>query len=100
MLRASSPSQPNTVTEIRYSSRNSAASDHGLITGTEETPAHHTGDEFWHGTRAGLVPFKSDTYNKRVGFQKSVTAAEHGLHATRSYSLIKPPRIGRHLIRS
>jgi hypothetical protein len=35
-----------------------------------------------------------------VGFQKSATAAEQGLHATRSYSLIKPPRTGRHLIRS
>jgi hypothetical protein len=35
-----------------------------------------------------------------VGFQKSVTAAEHGLNADRSYSLIKPPRTGRHLIRS
>lgn len=32
----SSPSQPNTVTEIRYSSRNSTANDHGLIAGTAE----------------------------------------------------------------
>jgi hypothetical protein len=35
-----------------------------------------------------------------VGFQKSVTAAEQGLHAARSYSLIKPSRTGRHVIRS
>ena len=35
-----------------------------------------------------------------VGFQKSVTHAEQQLYAARSYSLIKPPRIGRHLIRS
>jgi hypothetical protein len=35
-----------------------------------------------------------------VGCQKSATAAEQGLHAARSYSLIKPPRTGRRLIRS
>jgi hypothetical protein len=35
-----------------------------------------------------------------VGFQKSATAAEQGLHAARSYSLIKPSRTGRHLIPS
>ena len=34
-----------------------------------------------------------------VGFQKSATYAEQRLHATRSYSLIKPPRIGRRLMR-
>jgi hypothetical protein len=44
--RVSSPSQPNTVTESRYSSRNSTARDHGLITGTAETPGHRTHDEF------------------------------------------------------
>jgi putative transposase len=41
--------------------------------------------------RAGIDP---------VGFQKSATAAEQGLHAARSYSLIKPSRTGRHMIRS
>jgi hypothetical protein len=35
-----------------------------------------------------------------VGFQKSVTCAEQQLYAARSYSLIKPPSIGRRLIRS
>jgi len=35
----------------------------------------------------------------RVGFQKSVTFAEQQLYATRSYSLIKPPRMVRRLIR-
>jgi hypothetical protein len=35
-----------------------------------------------------------------VGFQKSVAHAEQQLYAARSYSLIKPPRTGRHLIRS
>ncbi len=36
-----------------------------------------------------------------VGFQKSATAlSSRGLHAACSYSLIKPPRTGRHLIRS
>jgi len=34
-----------------------------------------------------------------VGFQKSVTCAEQQFHAARSYSLIKPPRIARRLIR-
>jgi hypothetical protein len=33
VLRASSLSQPSTVTEIRYSSRNSTASDHVVIAG-------------------------------------------------------------------
>jgi hypothetical protein len=42
----------------------------------------------WAGGRVG------------VGFQKSVTWAEQQFHAARSYSLIKPPRTGRHLIRS
>jgi hypothetical protein len=34
--RASNPGQPNTVTEIKYSSLNSTALDHGQITGTKE----------------------------------------------------------------
>ena len=33
VLRVSNPSQPNTVTEIRYSSRNSTVRDHAMITG-------------------------------------------------------------------
>ncbi len=48
--RASNPTQPNTVTEIKYSSLNSTAPDHDTITGTKETPGHHLCDEFWHGT--------------------------------------------------
>jgi hypothetical protein len=52
VLRMSSPSQPNTVTEIRYSSRNSTASDHGLIAGTAETPGQRTGDGLARYTRA------------------------------------------------
>jgi hypothetical protein len=35
-----------------------------------------------------------------VGFQKSTTYAEQQLYAARSYLLIKPPRIGRRVIRS
>jgi hypothetical protein len=35
-----------------------------------------------------------------VGFQKSATCAEQRFHAARSYSLIRPPRTGRRLIRS
>jgi Bacterial regulatory proteins, tetR family len=34
-----------------------------------------------------------------VGFQKSVICSEQQLYAARSYSLIKPPSIGRRLIR-
>jgi 4-aminobutyrate aminotransferase-like enzyme len=34
-----------------------------------------------------------------VGFQNLVTCADQQFHAARSYSLIKPPRTGRHLIR-
>ena len=35
-----------------------------------------------------------------VGFQKSTTYAEQRLYAVRPCSLIRPPRIGRRLIRS
>jgi hypothetical protein len=52
VLRASNPSQPNTVTAIRYSSRNSTARDHVMITEIQRTPGHHQGNEFWHGTGA------------------------------------------------
>ena len=51
---ASSPSQPNTVTEIRYISRNSTTRDHGVITCTVETPGHGMSDGSWHG--AGPAP--------------------------------------------
>lgn len=34
-----------------------------------------------------------------VGFQNSATAADQRFQAARSYSLIRPPRIGRRLIR-
>jgi hypothetical protein len=35
VLRASNPSQPNTVTQIRYSSRDSTARDHAMFTWSE-----------------------------------------------------------------
>jgi hypothetical protein len=35
VLRASNPSQPNTVTQIRYSSRDSTARDHVTIAGMQ-----------------------------------------------------------------
>jgi hypothetical protein len=47
-LRASNPSQPNTVAELKYSSLSSTARDHGPIAGTKETPGHCLCDEFWH----------------------------------------------------
>ena len=50
VLRASNRSQPNTVTEIRYGSRNSTVRDHVMITGCNGTPAHQAGNEFRHGT--------------------------------------------------
>jgi hypothetical protein len=48
---ASSPSHPNTGTEIRYDSRNSTARDHTMIASTGETTAHPTSNEFRHDTR-------------------------------------------------
>jgi hypothetical protein len=35
-----------------------------------------------------------------VGFQNSATRADLGFYAARSYSLMRPPRTGRRLIRS
>jgi hypothetical protein len=35
----------------------------------------------------------------RVGFQKSASCVEQVFYAARSYSLIRPPRIGRRVIR-
>jgi hypothetical protein len=35
-----------------------------------------------------------------VGFQKSATGLDLGFYAVRSYSLMRPPRTGRRLIRS
>ena len=35
VLRASNPSQPITVTKIRYSSRNSTVRDHAMIAGMQ-----------------------------------------------------------------
>jgi hypothetical protein len=40
VLRANNPSQPNTVTEISYSSRNSRVSDHDMITVQKKTAVH------------------------------------------------------------
>jgi hypothetical protein len=42
VLRASNPSQPNTVTQIRYSSRNSTVRDHVMIAGMQRNtrPPH------------------------------------------------------------
>jgi hypothetical protein len=38
------------VTEIRYSSRNSTAHEHSMITRCSGNPRSHTYREFWHGT--------------------------------------------------
>jgi len=37
---------------------------------------------------------------QRVGFQNSATGPDLGFYAARSYSLMRPPRTGRRLIRS
>jgi hypothetical protein len=37
--RASNPSQPNTVTDARYNSRNTTTRDHGVIAELNENPA-------------------------------------------------------------
>jgi hypothetical protein len=50
VLRASNPSQPKIVTEIKYSSRNSTACDHVMLHGVSETPSHRMYNEYWHGT--------------------------------------------------
>ena len=59
--QASNPSQPNTVTEIRYRSRNSTARDHIMITEMHETPGHYADNEFWHGTRTYTDETKDET---------------------------------------
>jgi hypothetical protein len=61
VLRVSNLSQPNTVTEIRYSSWNNTSRDHGLTMGIKETAGHHIGDEFWHGTGPSVTFFASTT---------------------------------------
>jgi len=50
-------------------------------------------------TRAGPPPRRTVPLPAPVEFQNLVTCAEQQFHAARSYSLIKPPRTGRHLIR-
>ena len=53
-----------------------------------------------HGFPLGPLAqqFATLTYSL-LGFQKLATHAEQRLYATRSYSLSKPPRTGRRLIR-
>jgi uncharacterized protein (TIGR03086 family) len=43
---------------------------------------------------------RARTSRDPVGFQNSATAIDLGFYAARSYSLMKPPRTGRRLIRS
>ena len=49
--------------------------------------------------RTTALVYGLSALDDRVGFQNLVTCAEQQFHAARSYSLIKPPRTGRHLIR-
>jgi hypothetical protein len=45
-------SQPNTVHEVIYSSRNITTRDHVVITSIGQAPGHRSYDEFWHLTRS------------------------------------------------
>jgi hypothetical protein len=72
-LRASNPSQPNTVTEIKYNSLNGTTLDHGSITGTKETPGHHLCDEFWHGTGGRDTGL---TWDPREGSHRALRAGQ------------------------
>jgi len=72
VLRVSNPSQPNTVTEIRYSSRNSTAHDHGLTMGVKETAGHRIGDEFWHGTGSRIRTLEG--ISRRIYSQRHTSA--------------------------
>jgi hypothetical protein len=42
----------------------------------------------------------ADRAGRPVGFRNSATSSDLGFYAARSYSLMKPPRTGRRLIRS
>lgn len=53
-LRASNPSQPNTVTQIRYSSRNSTARDDAMIAGIQRN------------TRPPQCPFRGELLGHAV----------------------------------
>jgi hypothetical protein len=43
-------------------------SDHGLITGTEETPGHRAGDGFWHGTGITTNQHRDSTNGNHPGY--------------------------------
>jgi hypothetical protein len=49
-LRASSLSQPNSLSVIRYSSRNDTTGDHVIIAWVAEAAGHHSCNESWHAT--------------------------------------------------
>ena len=45
------------------------------------------------------LPYSTEV-QQHVGFQNSATGPDLGFYAARSYSLMRPPRTGRRLIRS
>ena len=51
----------------------------------------------WQAVRAAVV---LEGGHHPVGFQNSATGPDLGFYAARSYSLMRPPRTGRRLIRS
>ena len=50
-------------------------------------------------TTAGLAMDLTGAVDHLVGFQNSATGPDLGFYAARSYSLMRPPRTGRRLIR-
>jgi hypothetical protein len=57
----------------------------------------------WHMVPAVIVAvalYPTAVMPQPVGFQNSATGADLGFYAARSYSLMRPPRTGRRLIRS
>jgi hypothetical protein len=86
--RANNRSQLNTVTEIKYSSRNNTARDHSMIAVKGETPVH--GPTWSFGTvlvalcRCGIQFLRSAVYRKV--WRRPLIGAT--MPAARSWSLI------------
>jgi transposase len=98
ILAATRMSPPADTGLSQWSSREMAA----FMKRTENVyVSHHYVAKLWREN--GLKPHRMGTFKVSkdpVGFQKLVTCGEQWIHATSSYSLIKPCRTGRRLMRS
>ena len=65
VLRANNPSQPNIVTEIKYSSQNSTACDHVTLTSSELNPSSSCTSSF--GTVHGRVVTRRELLDNAWG---------------------------------